>query len=69
MAIGWLVAFVTFVVVTALGEDLFLRVELGLLAASAVAFVWMVAFLLERLRHHAHLDAVPEAEALAEVQV
>jgi O-antigen/teichoic acid export membrane protein len=69
MAIGWLMAFTTFVVVTALGHDLFLRVELGLLAASVVAFVWMVAFLGERLRHHVALVAVPEAEALAEVQV
>ena len=41
MAIGWLVAFGVFVGVTALGDDLFLRVELGLLASSLWAFVWM----------------------------
>ena len=35
MAIGWLVAFVLFVGVTALGDDLFLRVEMaGRRAAS-----------------------------------
>jgi O-antigen/teichoic acid export membrane protein len=69
MAIGWMIAFLTFVGVTALGSDLYLRVELGLLAASVVAFVWMSAFLTERLRHHVRLSAVGEAEALAELSV
>ena len=35
MALGWLIALIVFVVVTALGNDLFLRVEIGLLAAAA----------------------------------
>jgi O-antigen/teichoic acid export membrane protein len=69
MAVGWLVALATFAGVTALGSDLFLRVELGLLAASTLAFVWMSAFLAERLRHHARLRAIAHAEALAELQV
>jgi hypothetical protein len=56
-----------FVVVTALGTDLFLRVELGLLAAAAVALVWMIVNLTERLRHHAAMHGVGEAEALAEI--
>ncbi len=67
MAIGWLVALLVFVGVTALGTDLFLRVELGLLASSVVAFVWMSAFLVERLRHHVPAHLVAEPEALAEL--
>jgi len=67
MALGWMVALGTFAVVIFLGSDLFLRVELGLLAASVVAFVWMSAFLAERLRHHARMRAVDHAEALAEL--
>jgi len=67
MAFGWLVAFTVFVVVTALGSELFLRVELGLLSASIVAFVWMCVCLAGRLRHHAGLHAVDESEALAEI--
>lgn len=67
MAIGWLVALLTFVAVTAAGRDLFLRVELGLLAGAAVAVVWMYAWLIERLRHHAHAEEVDLAEAAAEI--
>lgn len=67
MAIGWFLALGVFVGVTALGSDLFLRVELGLLAASVVAFGWMAVFLAERLRHHSRPRAVDESEALAEI--
>jgi O-antigen/teichoic acid export membrane protein len=67
MALGWLAAFSTFVVVTALGSDLYLRVELGLLAAGVVAFTWMSLSLVERLRAHAPMVEVSEAEALAEI--
>jgi O-antigen/teichoic acid export membrane protein len=67
MALGWLVAFTTFVVVVLFGSDLYLRVELGLLAAAAVAFGWMVVCLLELLRHHTALVPVDTAEALAEL--
>ena len=69
MAIGWMLALVVFVVVIALGDDLFLRVELGMLAASVVAFVWMWAWLAERLRHHAKGREIDLAEAAAELQM
>jgi O-antigen/teichoic acid export membrane protein len=67
MAIGWLVSFSTFVVVTALGSDLYLRVELGLLSASLVAFTWMSVCLVGRLRAHVPIEPVTTAEALAEI--
>lgn len=67
MAVGWMIALVTFVVVTLLGTDLYLRVELGILAASVFAFVWMSFFLFERVKHHRSVMAVTEAEALAEI--
>jgi hypothetical protein len=67
MAIGWMVALLTFVGVTLLGHDLYLRVELGLLAASVVAFTWMSFFLFERVKHHRSMMPVSEAEALAEI--
>ena len=41
MAICWFVAVITFIVVTALGKDLYLRVEMGLLIGSAVACIGM----------------------------
>ncbi len=67
MAIGWLLALGAFVGVTAMGHELFLRVELGLLAASVFAFVWMSVFLVERLRRHTRSVPVDAAEALAEI--
>jgi O-antigen/teichoic acid export membrane protein len=69
MAFGWLVALVAFVVVTALGSDVFLRVELGLLAGSVAALVWMAAFLGDRLRHHARVHEVDLSEAVADLPV
>jgi O-antigen/teichoic acid export membrane protein len=69
MALGWLVALITFVVVTALGNDLFLRVELGLLAAAVVSLVWMSVNLAERLRHHARVHPLDLSEAVAEMPI
>jgi len=69
MALGWLVALITFVVVTALGNDLFLRVELGLLSAAVVSLVWMSVNLLERLRHHARVQPLDLSEAVAEMPI
>lgn len=69
MAFGWLFAFGVFVGVTALGTDLFLRVELGLLAASVFAFLWMSAFFAERLRHHARLHGFDQVEALTDASL
>ena len=48
-ALGWFLAITTFVVVTALGDDLLLRVELGLVAGSAAGVVAMSVLLLTRL--------------------
>ena len=67
MALGWLAGFTTFVVVTALGSDLYLRVELGLIAAASVAFTWMAGCLIARLRAHTALEPVSTGEALAEI--
>lgn len=49
-AFGWFVAITAFVVVTALGDDLLLRVELGLVAGSTAGVVAMSALLISRLR-------------------
>jgi O-antigen/teichoic acid export membrane protein len=68
VAFGWLVGVVAFFVVTALGDDLFLRVEAGLAAGSAVAAVVIGVLARHRLhgklRAHPHtlLAAVDEAE-------
>lgn len=48
-ALGWFVAIATFTVITALGNDLLLRVELGLVAGSAAAVATMTVLLLSRL--------------------
>ena len=69
MAVGWLVAFALFVVVTALGSDLFVRVEMGLLAASAWAFGWMSVCLFLRLRHPAEVHEIDLSESFAEMPV
>jgi O-antigen/teichoic acid export membrane protein len=67
MAVGWFVAFGVFVGVTALGHDLFLRVELGLLAGSLWAFGWMSVCLWRALRHPLVADELDMAESLSEL--
>jgi O-antigen/teichoic acid export membrane protein len=69
MAIGWLAAFASFVAVTAVSASggLYLRVELGLLAAGAVAFTWMLVCLGDLLRAHVPMADVSTAEGLAEI--
>jgi len=67
MAVGWLIALLVFVAVTAAGDDLFLRVELGLLSASVVAFAWLWAWLKVLEGRHRQLGPVSLAESLAEV--
>jgi O-antigen/teichoic acid export membrane protein len=57
VAVGWFIGVVVFVVVTALGDDLFLRVETGLAAGSVAAAV--VIGLLARHLLHGHLRAHP----------
>ena len=69
MALGWALALAVFAGVTALGEDLFVRVETGLMAASVWAFGWMILCLWERLRHHARVDPIGLGESLAEMPV
>jgi O-antigen/teichoic acid export membrane protein len=49
-AISWVAGIVTFLVVTALGDDLFLRVELGFALGSLGAALTMGAFLASRMR-------------------
>lgn len=74
MASGWALALATFVAVTAITapiDDFFLRVELGLLAAATVALVWMVSWLVARLRARpldiaGDVEDVTLAEAAAE---
>lgn len=50
MAGGWVVGLVVFAIVAALGDDLFLRVELAAVAGSAASAAVMVVGLLSRLR-------------------
>jgi len=50
VAVGWLIGLVAFVVTTALGNDLLLRLELASVISSAAAAVAMAAFLFVRLR-------------------
>ncbi len=50
MAAAWVLGLTAFPIVVALGDDLFLRVELGLLATVSVAATAMAVLLAERLR-------------------
>lgn len=49
-AIAWMAGIAGFVAVTAMGNDLFLRVENGFVAGSAIAATTMAVFLLRRMR-------------------
>ncbi len=49
-AVSWVVGIVGFGVVTAIGDDLFLRVENGFVAGSFAAAATMAVFLLRRMR-------------------
>jgi O-antigen/teichoic acid export membrane protein len=49
MALGWAAGVVVFAVVTALGDDLYLRVELGLVAGTATVAAVLVSLLVIRL--------------------
>ena len=57
VAIGWFLGVVAFVAFVAAGNDLFLRVELGIVGGSMVAAVAMGLFTYQRL--HEHLRAMP----------
>jgi O-antigen/teichoic acid export membrane protein len=66
-ALGWVFALVLFGVVTALGDDLFLRVELGMLASAIAGVCWMTLFTVRGVRHHERAPEVDLAEAVAEM--
>ena len=62
VAAGWIAGAAAFVLVTALGSQLFLRVELGLLAGSIATVALMAAALVPLLRTRA--AASIDAESL-----
>jgi O-antigen/teichoic acid export membrane protein len=59
-ALSWLAGIVAFVIVTAPGSDLFLRVELGFVAGSVVAATAMGVTLILRAREGVPADATDE---------
>ena len=62
VAIGWLAGVITFLAVTAAGNDLLLRVETGLVAGSAMSVLALGILLLPLLRR----GAAPSEESLVE---
>jgi O-antigen/teichoic acid export membrane protein len=65
VAFGWAIGVTVFVIVTALaGDDLFQRVEIGLLAGSAAAMVTFLFALRARLRAGVPADAESVLEAI-----
>jgi hypothetical protein len=71
-AIGWCLGLVTLLAtVWLVSDDLFLRVEIGLLVGSAVAFVAMGALLFRRLAAAGplHIDSGDLIEAMHEVPI
>jgi len=69
MAICWFVAVIAFVVVTALGNDLYLRVEMGLLVGSAVACVGMALLVRQMVRSGASVHTGDLIEAIHDLSV
>jgi O-antigen/teichoic acid export membrane protein len=59
-AISWLAGILAFVIVTMLGDDLFLRVELGFVAGAGVAALAMAGTLVVRMRAGVPSDAGEE---------
>jgi O-antigen/teichoic acid export membrane protein len=67
-AFGWIAALSTFVVVTAVAtHDLMLRVNLGLVAGSAVAVLWFALALRARIRAGAEPDKDSLMEAMLDL--
>jgi len=69
MAICWFVAVITFIVVTALGKDLYLRVEMGLLIGSAVACIGMALLVRQMVRSGASVHTGDLIEAIHDLSV
>ena len=67
VALGWLAGMLTFLVTTWLSaEDLYLRVEIGLVASSLVALVIFVGSLRQLLARGATIDEGSVLEALSD---
>ena len=58
MALAWLAGIVTFPLVILVGDDLFLRVEIGLIVTVFVTATSMAVLLVERIRHETATDSV-----------
>lgn len=68
-AFCWLSGVLAFVVATALGHDLYLRVEVGLLIGSLAALVTMTACVLTRIRGGASIQTGDLIEAIHDLSV
>ncbi len=69
MALCWAVSVVTFIVFTAAGHDLYLRVEVGLLAGSAMACLGMAALVGQLVRSGASVHTGDLIEAIHDLSV
>jgi O-antigen/teichoic acid export membrane protein len=69
MALCWVLSVITFVVVTAAGNDLYLRVEVGLLAGSGVACLGMAALVGQMVRGGASVHEGDLIEAIHDLSV
>jgi len=69
MALCWAVSVVTFIVFTAAGHDLYLRVEVGLLAGSAIACLGMAALVGQLVRSGASVHTGDLIEAIHDLSV
>jgi O-antigen/teichoic acid export membrane protein len=67
MAMAWALGVLVFVIVTAAGDDLFLRVELGLLAGCGIAALAQGTLMIESLRAGASVEAGDFIEAIHDV--
>jgi O-antigen/teichoic acid export membrane protein len=68
-ALCWLASVLVFLVVTALGNDLFFRIELGMVAGSTTAVVGMAALVLFQVRAGAAVHTEDLIEALHDLQL
>ncbi len=69
VAIGWAVGVVLFIAVTAMGNDLLLRVEMGLVAGSAAAVLALWLLLRPLLRRGATPDEASIVEAFHDLAI
>jgi O-antigen/teichoic acid export membrane protein len=69
MALCWVASVFTFIVVTAAGNDLYLRVEVGLLAGSGIACLGMAALVAQLVRSGASVHTGDLIEAIHDLSV